>query len=124
MTARHRLKPRLSPCYLQDVEPNICPDRAVVRVWFLVRKHVEQADGSVSFQAAFLAEDQQRTGPADLQVMRQQESDGLAHQGWSHNISLRVAQLESSSTELQTDMDAFTAQLPKTKMETIKIYQQ
>lgn len=95
-----------------------------MRVWFLVRKHVEQADGSVSFQAAFLAEDQQRTGPADLQVTRQQESDGLAHQGWSHNISLHVAQLESSSTELQTDMDAFTAQLPKTKMETIKIYQQ
>lgn len=124
MTVRHRLKPRLSPCYLQNVEPNICPDRAVVRVWFLVRKHVEQADGSVSFQAAFLAEDQQRTGPADLQVTRQQESDGLAHQGWSHNISLHVAQLESSSTELQTDMDAFTAQLPKTKMETIKIYQQ
>lgn len=124
MAVRHRLKPRLSPCYLQNVEPNICPDRAVVRVWFLVRKHVEQADGSVSFQAAFLAEDQQRTGPADLQVTRQQESDGLAHQGWSHNISLHVAQLESSSTELQTDMDAFTAQLPKTKMETIKIYQQ
>lgn len=124
MAVRHRLKPRLSPCYLQNVEPNICPDRAVVRVWFLVRKHVEQADGSVSFQAAFLAEDQQRTGPADLQVTRQQESNGLAHQGWSHNISLHVTQLESSSTELQTDMDAFTAQLPKTKMERIKIYQQ
>lgn len=66
MALRHRLKPPLWPWYLQNVEPNICPDRAVVRVWFLVRKHVEQADGSVSFQAAFLAEDQQRTGAADL----------------------------------------------------------
>lgn len=62
----HQLKPRLLTSYLQNVEPNICPDRAVVRVWFLVRKHVEQADGPVSFQAAFLAEDQQRTGAADL----------------------------------------------------------
>lgn len=66
MVLWHRLKPRLSPSYLQNVEPNICPDRAVVRVRFLVRKHVEQADGSVSFQAALLAEDQQGTGAADL----------------------------------------------------------
>lgn len=93
------------------MEANICPNRAAVRVRFLVRKHVEQADGSVSFEAALLAEDQQRTGAADLQVMGQQESNGLADQRSSHNLSLHVTQLQSSRTELQTDMDAFTSQL-------------
>lgn len=91
-----------------------------MRVRFLVREHVKQADGPVSFQAAFLAEDQQRTGAADLQVMRQQESDGLAHQRSSHNVSLRVAQLQSPCTKLQTDMDAFTAQLSNAKTGILK----
>lgn len=102
------------------MEANVCRNGAVVRVRFLVREHVEQADGPVSFQAAFLAEDQQRTGAADLQVMRQQESDGLAHQRSSHNVSLRVAQLQSPCTKLQTDMDAFTAQLSNAKTGILK----
>lgn len=89
-----------------------------MRVRLLVRKHVEQTDGSVRFEAAFLAKDQQRTGTADLQVMRQQESNGLAHQRSSHDVSLHVTQLQSSGTELQTDMDAFTTQLSKTQTHT------
>lgn len=104
------------------MEADICPNGAVVRVWFLVRKHVQQADGPVSFKAAFLAEDQQRTGAADLQVMRQQESNGLAHQRSSHNVSLHVTQLQSSCTKLQTDMDAFTAQLSNKKTGILKTF--
>lgn len=77
--------------------------------------HVKQADSSVSLQAAFLTEDQQGTCTTDLQVMGQQEGDGLADQGPSHTVSLHVTQLQGPGTELQTDMDSFNSQLPKNK---------
>lgn len=109
-----------TPFYLQDVEANVCPNGAVVRMRFLVGKHVEQADGPVRLQAAFLAEDQQRAGAADLEVVRQQESNRLAHQRSSHNVSLHVAQLQGSCTKLQADMGAFAAKLSSTKAGILK----
>ena len=105
------------------MEANTGPDRAVVGMWLLVRMHVKQADSSISFQAAFLTEDQQGTRSTDLQVMRKQEGDGLANQGPGPTVSLHVAQLQSSGTKLHTDMDSFTAQLPNTSTPVIKARQ-
>lgn len=95
------------------MEANVGPDRAVVGMRFLVRMHVEQTDRSVSLQAAFLTENQQGTRTTDLQIMRQQEGDGLAHQRLSHNVTLHVTQMQGSGTKLHTDMDSFTPQLSK-----------
>lgn len=62
--------PLFTPSDLQNMEANVGPDRAVVGMRLLVRVHVKQADSSVSFQAAFLTEDQQGTRSTDLQVTR------------------------------------------------------
>ena len=97
------------------MEANISPDGAVVGMRLLVRMHVKQADSSVSFQAAFLTEDQQGTCSTDLQVLRQQEGDGLADQGLGHAVRLRVTQLQGPGTKLHTDVDSFSPQLPKNK---------
>lgn len=102
------------------MEANTGPDRAVVGMWLLVRMHIKQADSSVSFQASFLTEDQQGTRSTDLQVMREQEGDGLANQGPGPAVSLHVAQLQGPGTKLHTDMDAFTPQLPETSTLVIK----
>ncbi len=82
--------PLVSRSDLQNMEANVGPDRAVVGMRLLVRVHVKQADSSVSLQAAFLTEDQQGTRSTDLQVTRQQESDGLADQGPGYTVSLHV----------------------------------
>lgn len=97
------------------MEANVGPNRAVVGMRFLVRMHVEQADGSVSFKATFLTEDQQSTRATDLQVVRQQEGDSLANQRAGHNVCLHVTQLQGPGTKLHTDGDAFNPQLSKDK---------
>lgn len=53
------------------MEANIRPDRVAVRIRLLIRMHVKQADSSVGLQAPLLAEHEQGTRSADLQVMRQ-----------------------------------------------------
>lgn len=97
--------------HLQDVEADAGPDWAVVRMRLLVRVHVERADGAVGVQAALLAEDEQGARPADLQVVRQQEGDGLADQGAGHAVALQVAQLQRPGTQLHADVDAVVPQL-------------
>lgn len=107
--------PLFIPSHLQNVEANTGPDRAVVGMRLLVRMHVKQADSSVSFQAAFLAEDQQGTRPTDLQVMRLQEGDGLADKGPGYTVYLHVTQLQGPGTKLHTDLDSVNPQLSKYK---------
>lgn len=102
------------------MEANIGPNGAVVGMRFLVGMHVEQADGSVRFEAAFLTEDQQRTCATDLQVVRQQEGDGLANQRSGHNVCLHVTQLQGPGTKLHADVDPFTPQLSKNKQSVIQ----
>ncbi|TNN79391.1 hypothetical protein EYF80_010415 [Liparis tanakae] len=77
----------------------------------LVRVHVQQADGPVSFQGAFLAEDQQRARSTDLQV----EGDGLADKGPGDTVRLHFAQLQGPGTKLHTDRDSFNPQLSTNK---------
>ena len=60
------------------MEANVGPNRVVVGMWLLIGMHVKQADSSVRLQAPFLTKDKQGTRSTDLQVMRQQEGDGLA----------------------------------------------
>lgn len=62
------------------MKANIGPNSAVVWMGLLIRMHIQQADRSVSLQAAFLTEGQQSRRPTDLQIMRQEESDGFADQ--------------------------------------------
>lgn len=102
-----------SPSNLQNMDADVGPDRAIVWMRFLIRMHVEQADSPVSFKAALLTEDQQGTCSTYLQVMRQQEGHGLAHQGSGQNVCLHVTQLQGLGTKLQADMDSFIPQLPK-----------
>ena len=73
------------------MEADIGGDGAVAGVQLLVRMHVKQAHRPVGLQATLLTEHQQGAGPAHLQVIRQQESDGLTHQGVGHRVCLQVA---------------------------------
>lgn len=62
------------------MKANIGPDWVIMRMWLLIRMHVEQADNSVHLKASFLAKNKQGTRSTDLQVMRQQEGDCFADQ--------------------------------------------
>lgn len=63
---------------LQNMEANIGPERVVVRMLLLIWMPVKKTHSPVRLQASLLAKDQQGTRATDLQVMRQQEGDGLA----------------------------------------------
>lgn len=93
------------------MEAHTGADRVAVGVLLLIRMCVQQADSSVCLQAAFLAEDQEGASSTDLQVMWQQEGDGLADQGLGYAVSLFVTQLQGSGTKLHGDLDTFTPQL-------------
>lgn len=97
------------------MESHAGPDRAVLGMRLLVGMIVEQADRSVSFQAALLAEHQQGARSTDLQVVRQQEGDGLAGKRAGHTVSLHVSQPQGPGTKLHTHLDAFHSQLCKGK---------
>lgn len=96
---------------LKDMKANIGPNSAVVWMGLLIRMHIQQADRSVSLQAAFLTEGQQSRRPTDLQIMRQEESDGFADQWAGLGVVLGVTQLQGSGTQLQADLDPFTSDL-------------
>lgn len=98
------------------MEAHVRPDGAVVRMWLLVRVHVEQADCLVGLQASFVEEDQQRTRSADLQVVRQQVGNGLADQRAGRDVVLHVAQLQCPGTELHTHVHSIAPQLSANKM--------
>lgn len=72
------------------MEANISPDRAVVRMWFLVGMHVKQADSFVSFKASLLTEDEQGTCSTYLQVLGQEIGNGLANQRSGRGVILHV----------------------------------